>query len=88
MEITVRQGPNSADGVPSETYAAAATFLQHGARALERVQLSAKAKSHHGAMLALTTGFKVNPNAFDDGSVERNVLTALCKATGVVEVEE
>jgi hypothetical protein len=87
MEITVRPGPGNIEGESGSQFGAAATFIQHGPRALERVKLSAKASSHHGVMLALTTGFKVNLNAHHEGSIERRVLTALCSATGVVELD-
>ena len=87
MEITVRRGPSHIEGVPSQQFAAAATFMQSGPRALERVQLSAKASTYSGAMQALTEGFKVTPGSFDKDSVEFRVLTALCFATGVVDLD-
>jgi hypothetical protein len=87
MEITVRPGPANGEGESGSQFGAAATFIQHGPRALERVKLSAKASSHQGVMLALTTGFKVNPHAHHEGSIERRVLVALCSAAGVVEID-
>lgn len=85
IEITVRPSPLG-DGENGQQFGAAATFLQAGARALERIKLSAKAPSHAGVMRILTTGFKVNVGSYDDGSVEQRVLQALCNASGVVEV--
>jgi hypothetical protein len=85
MEITVRPA-TTGDSENGPVFGAAATFIQHGSRALDRIKLSAKAPSHAGVMRVLTTGFKVNPGSHDDGSVEYRVLTALCSATGVVEV--
>lgn len=86
MEITVRRGPNTADGEPSRHFAGAITFLQAGPRALERIQLSARADTYGGAMHALTEGFKVTANAHEKESVEYRVLNALCHAQGVVEL--
>jgi hypothetical protein len=88
MEITVRSRPSQVEGGPGQHFAAAATFMQSGPRALERIQLSAKASTHRGAMQALTEGFTVNPGAHAPGSVEFRVLTALCTATGVVDLTE
>lgn len=85
MEITVRPIAHT-DGDSGPQFGAAATFLQPGARALERIKLSAKAPSHAGVMRALTTGFKINPGSYDDGSVEHRVLHALSTASGVTEV--
>lgn len=86
MEITVRRGPDTADGLPCPHFAGAVTFLQPGPLALERIQLSAKADSYRGAMKSLVEGFKVTPSAHDKGSVEYRVLSALCSASGVVEL--
>lgn len=87
MEITVRRGPSHVEGVPSQQFAAAATFMQSGPRALERVQLSAKANTYGGVMQTLKEGFKVTPGSHDKDSVEFRVLTALCFATGVVDLD-
>ena len=84
MEILVRQVPGT--GERAQPFGAAVSFLQSGPRALERIPLSVKSDTHHGAMLALTEGFKVTPNAHDKDSVEFRVLTALCNATGVVDL--
>lgn len=86
MEITVRRGPSTEAGERVQPYIAAVTFLQPGPRALERIPLSARANTYGGAMLALTEGFKVTPAAHDKDSVEFRVLTALCEATGVVDL--
>ncbi|HET7536035.1 MAG TPA: hypothetical protein VFJ90_06260 [Candidatus Didemnitutus sp.] len=86
MEITVRPAPPSDSG-NGQQFGAAATFLQSGSRALERIKLAANAPTHTGVMRMLTSGFKVNPGSYEDGSIEYRVLTALCAATGVVEVD-
>lgn len=85
MEILVRQG--SAAGERAQPFGAAVAYLQSGPRALERIQLSVKSDTHHGAMLALIEGFKVTPSAHDKDSAEFRVLTALCNATGVVDLD-
>jgi hypothetical protein len=38
-------------------------------------------------MQALTEGFKVSPDLHAKDSVEHRVLTALCHATGVVDLD-
>ena len=86
MEITVRPLPLHDEGQAEQQFGAAATFIQPGSRALERIKLSARAGSHRGVMLALTTGFKVNAAAHGVDSPEYRVLTALCTAKGVVDV--
>src|SRR6478736_4871852 len=86
MEITVRPLPINSENDKEQQFGAAATFIQPGSRALERIKLSAKAGSHRGVMLALTTGFKVNAAAHGADSPEFRVLTALCTAKGVVDV--
>ncbi|HEY0865385.1 MAG TPA: hypothetical protein VGD97_14855 [Lacunisphaera sp.] len=87
MEITVRGAPKHVEGEPKQQFGAAATFLQPGPRALERVQLSAKSATYGGVMQILTNGFKVTPGAHDKESAEFRVLTALCHATGVVDLD-
>jgi hypothetical protein len=87
MEITVRRSPSHLDGASSLGFAAAVTYLQPGALALERIPLSARANTYQGAMQALTEGFKVNPDLHAKDSVEFRVLTALCHATGVVDLD-
>ena len=88
MEITVRRGAAPTTDERIQPYAAAVTFLQPGPRALERIPLSARSNTYSGAMIALTEGFKVTPAAHDKESVEFRVLTALCQATGVVELNQ
>jgi hypothetical protein len=88
MEITVRRGPPPAKGNPNEPFEAAVTFLQPGARALERIPLSVRSGTHGGAMQALTVGFHVAPDDHEDDTVEFRVLTALCQATGVVDLDQ
>jgi hypothetical protein len=87
MEITVRRGTPSGGGERPQAFGAAVTFLQPGPRALERIPLAARSDTYSGAMLALTEGFKVNPAAHDEQSVEFRVLTALCNAKGVVDLD-
>lgn len=86
MEITVRRGASPAADERIQPYVAAVTFLQAGPRALERIPLSARANTYSGAILALTEGFKVTPTAHNKDSAEFRVLTALCSATGVVDL--
>ena len=87
MEVTVRSG--SADGQieTQKLYSAAAAFIGHGPRALERIQITPNAKSHTEVMKTLVTGFKVTPGAHDKESVNFRVLTALCHAQGVVDLD-
>ncbi|HEX2860290.1 MAG TPA: hypothetical protein VHN79_01565 [Lacunisphaera sp.] len=86
MEVTVRRGASSLADERIQPYIAAVTFLQPGPRALERIPLSARSNTYGGAMLSLTEGFKVTPDAHDKDSVEFRVLTALCQATGVIDL--
>ncbi len=87
MEITVRGTPAHGESEPKQQFGAAVTFLQPGPQALKRVPLSAKAASYSGVMQLLTSGFKVTPSAHDKESAEFRVLTALCSATGVVDLD-
>jgi hypothetical protein len=87
MEITVRRGPPQGPEGREQPFIAALTFLQPGPRALERILLSARSLSYGGVMQTLTEGFKVNPAAHDEQSVEFRVLTALCQAKGVVDLD-
>jgi hypothetical protein len=87
MEVTVRGTPGHLEGEPKQRFGAAVTFLQPGPRALERVQLSAKSATYSGVMQLLIQGFKVTPGAHDKDSAEFRVLTALCHATGVVDLD-
>lgn len=87
MEITVRSNPAHPEGESQKHFAAAVTFLQPGPRALERIPLAAKSGTYSGVMHILTVGFKVTPGAHDKHSVEFRVLTALCHAQGVVDMD-
>ncbi|MCF3651455.1 hypothetical protein [Synoicihabitans lomoniglobus] len=88
MEVTVR--PNAAAGPKEKSgqYAAAAAFIGHGPRALERIRLTPLAATHSEVMKTLVTGFKINPEAHDPDTIDYRVLTALCTADGVHEVED
>lgn len=87
MEVTVRQGPGpGANGRPAP-YGAGLVFLQAGPRALERIALSVKADTYSGALRQLKEGFKVNPGVHDEQSTGYRALTALCQASGVVDLE-
>ena len=70
-----------------DLYAAAATFIQHGPKALERIQLTPNVKSHGEVMKTLLTGFVVTPEKHDTLSLEYRILSALCKAKGVEELD-
>jgi hypothetical protein len=86
MEITVRRGTGPA-GDRTQSFVAGLTFLQSGPRALQRITLSARSDTYHGAMQSLTEGFKVTPGSYDKDSAEFRVLNALCHATGVVDLD-
>jgi hypothetical protein len=87
MEITVRRGTPPAGSDRLQAFSAAVTFLQPGPLALQRIPLAAKSETYAGAMTALTEGFKVNLAAHEEHSVEFRVLTALCHAKGVVDLD-
>lgn len=87
MEVTVRSGNDQSRADAKNPFAASAAFIGHGPRALERIQLTPNAASHSEVMKTLVTGFKVNPDAHDKDSVKYRVLTALCTAQGVVDVD-
>jgi hypothetical protein len=86
MDITVRNGAVNAKGDVSDLYAAAATFIEHGPRALERIQITPNVKTHREVMQSLVTGFVVNLNKHDKESLDYRVLEALTRAPGVVEL--
>ena len=88
MEVTVRSGSQESRIETRDLYAAAAAFIGPGPRALERIQITPNAKTHTEVMKTLVTGFKVNPNAHDKESVNYRVLTALCTAQGVVDLDD
>jgi len=83
MEVTVRSGGVRGKVEARDTYAAAAAFIDHGPRALERIQISPGAKTHGEVMRALVTGFVVDLEAHDKQSLDYRVLEALCNAQGV-----
>ena len=87
MEVTVRGGASRGEGESAQSFGAGLAFLQHGSRALDRIPLSARSETYRGALLALTEGFKVTPSAHEESSVEFRVLTALCTAPGVVDLD-
>jgi hypothetical protein len=87
MEVTVRSGNQQSKPDAQHLFAGSAAFIGHGPRALERIQLTPSVKSHSEAMKSLVTGFKVNPNAHDKESLNYRVLTALCTAQGVVDLD-
>lgn len=86
MEVTVRRGPTPETGESRQPFIAGLSFLQAGPRALERVPLAVRSESHSGALRVLLEGFKVNLTAHEEHSVEFRVLTALCHAKGVVDL--
>jgi hypothetical protein len=88
MEVTVRSGRDQGKREASHLFAASAAFIEHGPRALERIQLTPSARSHSEVMKTLVTGFKVNPDAHDKDSLNYRVLSALCTAQGVVDIED
>ena len=87
MEVTVRSGNEQSREEVRHLFAASAAFIGHGPRALERIQLTPSAKSHGEVMKTLVTGFKVNPAAHDKDSLNFRVLSALCTAQGVVDLD-
>ncbi len=86
MEITVRRGPAHAEGERNQPFMAAVTFLLPGPLALERIPLAARSDTYSGAMHTLTAGFKVTPNTYEKDTPEFRVLTALCTAQGVIDL--
>lgn len=87
MEVTVRSGNQQTKAEARHLFAAAAAFIGHGPRALERIQLTPNAKTHSDVMKTLVTGFKVNPDAHDKDSLNYRVLHALCTAPGVIDLD-
>jgi hypothetical protein len=88
MEVTVRSNSEHSRPEVQQLFSASAVFIEHGPRALERIRLTPNAESHTAVMKTLVTGFKVNPGAHEPDSLNYRVLTALCTAQGVVDVEE
>ena len=87
MEVTVRSGSANGRTDAQNQYAAAAAFIGHGPRALERIQITPNANSHTEVMKTLVTGFKVTPGSHAKDSLNHRVLTALCTAQGVVDLD-
>jgi len=87
MEITVRISAGQGKVETSKPFAAAATFIQHGPRALERIQITPNVKTHGEAMKTLLTGFVVDLEAHDKESQDYRILAALCKAHGVEQLD-
>ncbi len=87
MEVTVRNGNQQTKAEVRHLFSAAAAFIGHGPRALERIQLTPNAKTHGDVMKTLVTGFKVNPDAHDKDSLNYRVLNALCTAQGVIDLD-
>lgn len=87
MEVTVRSGNQQTKAELRHLFAASAAFIGHGPRALERIQLTPNAKTHGDVMKTLVTGFKVNPAAHAKDTVNYRVLTALCEAQGVIDLD-
>lgn len=87
MEVTVRASTAQPRPGVANRFGAAAVFVGAGPRALERIPLSPQADSHAAVMKTLVTGFKVNPAAHERDSLNQRVLTALCTAQGVVDLD-
>ena len=87
MEVTVRSGTVQGKKDSRELYSAAAAFIAPGVKALERIQIMPSANTHSEVMKTLVTGFVVNLNAYDKGSLDYRVLEALCNAQGVEELD-
>ena len=86
MEITVRPcGIGTGDG---QLFAAAAAYITPGARALERVPVTRKLKSHREVMTALMSGFDLGLARHDPASHEHRVLESLSRSKGVEEIDE
>lgn len=88
MEVTVRGGTRPGSIEPQTVFAAAASFIQHGPRALERIQLTPNMPTYGQALKALTTGFKVTPSSHEPDSLKFRVLTALTRADGVLSAQD
>ena len=88
MEVTVRSGTRQGSIEPETVYAGAASFIDHGARALERIRLTKNVGTYGEAMKALKTGFKVSPGSHEPESLEFRVLTALTRAEGVEAIDD
>lgn len=87
MEVTIRRGPDTGPSSTSHLFSAAVAFHGHGPRALERIRLAPTGASYREVMKQLTTGFRVNPSAHVEGTVNYRVLKALCVAPGVENLD-
>ena len=87
MEVTVRTGSLQGKAEMRDVYSAAAAFIDHGPRALQRIQITPNAKTHGDVMKALLNGFKVDLKAHAKDSLDYRVLEALSTTEGVVELE-
>jgi hypothetical protein len=84
MEITVRSRSAAGEIEDSTRYSAAAAFISHGPRALERIQITPDAKTHGEVMRALVTGFDVDLESHEKDGPDYRMLAALINAQGVV----
>jgi hypothetical protein len=87
MEVTVRSGSMQGKLELRDLYAAAATFIDHGPKALQRIQITPNAKTHSDVMKALLNGFKIDLKAHEKDSLDYRVLEALSTAEGVVDLD-
>lgn len=87
MEVTVRRTAPGEHSGREQPFVAGLSFIQPGPRALERIPLAARSESYGGALRLLQEGFKVNPDAHAEHTVEFKVLTALCHTKGVVDLD-
>lgn len=88
MEITVRSDAPKGQLVAQHHYAAAASFIGHGPRALDRIQVTDTVASHREVLKTLKVGFKVKLGSHEKGSLGHRVLTALSTAEGVVNLDD
>jgi hypothetical protein len=84
MEITVRPCGRTGENL----FAAAAAFITPGARALQRVPVTPKLRSHREVMTALLGGFELAPQRYEPESLERRVLESLLRSKAVEEIDE
>jgi hypothetical protein len=87
MEVTVRSGSPKGNVERQDRYSAAAAFIDHGPRALERIQITPTAKTHSEVMKTLLTGFKIDLKAHEKDSLGYRVLEALSTAQGVIDLD-
>ena len=87
MEVTVRNGTWLGKFETRDAYAAAAAFIDHGPRALERIQITPNAPTHSEVMKTLLTGFKIDLKTHAKESLDYRVLEALSTAQGVIDLD-